>query len=139
VAGLSPATWPHGLPLAVAMALPFVVATWQRVAPTLLSVARILVTWLVFSLLATSISHGWDVLRPQVQTGSKREELRLVTESARDFLSAQWWTFTEELLKTTSGWYWVALGLALLIAAVRALLGVLRRRTAPARSAQPRS
>ncbi len=74
VAGLSPATWPHGLPLAVALALPFAVATWQRVAPTLLSVARILLTWLVFALLARSLSYGWDVLAPGMQAGSQRAE-----------------------------------------------------------------
>jgi hypothetical protein len=139
VAGLSPATWPHGLPVAVALALPFVVATWQRVAPTLLSVARILVTWLVFALLAASLRAGWDVLHPSMQAGSKRAELRLVGETSWDFLRTQWWNHSEELLKSTSGWFWVALGLAALVAAVRALLGVLRRRTAPARSAQPRS
>lgn len=139
VAGLSPATWPHGLPLAVALALPFVVASWQRVAPTLLSVARILVTWLVFSLLARSTSYGWDVLHPSMQAGSKREELRLVAESSWDFLRTQWWSYSEGLLRSTSGWLWVALGLAVLIAGVRALLGVLRRRTAPARRPQPRT
>jgi hypothetical protein len=139
VAGLSPATWPHGLPLALALALPFAVATWQRVAPTLLSVARILVTWLVFSLLAASLRVGWDVLHPNMQAGSKRAELRLVADAAWDFLRTQWWNHSEELLKSTTGWFWVALALAVLLAAVRALLGVLRRRTAPARSAQPRS
>ena len=139
VAGLSPATWPHGLPLAVALALPFVVASWQRVAPTLLSVSRILVTWLVFSLLARSVSYGWDVLHPHLQAGSKREELRLVAESSWNFLRTQWWSYSEGLLGSTRGWFWVALGLAVLIAGVRALLGVLRRRTAPARSPQPRT
>ncbi|MEO6413319.1 MAG: hypothetical protein ABIO48_12115 [Pedococcus sp.] len=139
VAGLSPATWPHGLPLALALALPFAVATWQRVAPTLLSVVRILLTWLVFSLLAASLRVGWDVLHPSMEAGSKRAELRLVTDSSWDFLRTQWWNHSQELLKSTSGWFWVALGLAVLVAAVRALLGVLRRRTAPARSGQPRS
>jgi hypothetical protein len=139
VAGLSPATWPHGLPLALALALPFAVATWQRVAPTLLSVVRILLTWLVFSLLAASLRVGWDVLHPSMEAGSKRAELRLVTDSSWDFLRTQWWNHSQELLKSTGGWFWVALGLAVLVAAVRALFGVLRRRTAPARSGQPRS
>ena len=134
VAGLSPATWPPGLPLAVALALPFMVATWQRVAPTLLGVARILGTWLVFSLLARSLSYGWDVLHPSMQAGSKRAELRLVAESSWDFLRTQWWNYSEALLRSTSGWFWVALVLAVLVAAARALLGVLRRRTAPART-----
>jgi hypothetical protein len=134
VAGLSPATWPHGLPLAVALALPFAVATRQRVAPTLIGVARVLVTWLVFSLVAASLRVGWDVLHPHMQAGSKRAELRLVARSAWDFLRTQWWNHSEDLLKSTTGWFWVALALAVLVAAGRALLGALRRRTAPARS-----
>ena len=133
VAGLSPATWPHGLLLAVALALPFAVATLQRVAPTLLSVARILLTWLVFSLLARSLSHGWDVLHPRMNVGSKRGELRLVAESSWDFLRTQWYSYSESLVRSTSGWLLVALVLAVLVAATRALLGGLRRRTTPAR------
>ena len=134
VAGLSPATWPHGLPLAVALALPFAVATWQRVAPTLLSVARILLPWLVFSLVARSLSYGWDVLHPRMQAGSKHEEVRLVAEASWEFLRTQWWSHSEDLLRSTSGWFLVALVLGVLVAAARALLGGLRRRTAPARS-----
>ena len=134
VAGLSPATWPHGLPLALALALPFAVATWQRVAPTLLSVARILLTWLAFALLAASLRVGWDVLHPSMGAGSRRAELRLVVDAAWDFLRTQWWNHSEDLLRTTSGWLLVALVLAMLVAAARALLGGLRRRTAPARS-----
>ena len=132
VAGLSPATWPHGLLLAVALALPFAVATVQRVAPTLLSVARILLTWLVFALLARSVGYGWDVLHPGLQAGSKREEIRLVAEASWDFLRTQWWNYSESLVRSTSGWLLFALVLAVLIAATRALLGGLRRRTAPA-------
>ncbi len=134
VAGLSPATWPDGLPLAVALALPFVVATWQRVAPTLLSVARILVTWLVFALLGRSLSQGWDILHPHLQAGSKRAELRLVTDASWEFLRTQWWHQTEILLRATAGWFWVALVLAVLVAASRALTTGRNRRSAPASS-----
>lgn len=133
VAGLSPATWPHGLLLAVALALPFGVATVQRVAPTLLSIARILLTWLVFALLARSLSHGWDVLHPGLGAGSLRAEGRLVAEASWDFLRTHWWDYSQSLVRSTSGWLLVALVLAVLIAATRALLGGLRRRTTPAR------
>ena len=139
VAGLSPATWPHGLPVAVALALPFVVATWQRVAPTLLSVARILVTWLVFALLASSLSHGWDVLHPRLQAGSKRAELRLVADASWDFLRTQWWNHSEALLRSTAGWFWVALALAVLVAAARTLTGGWKRRSASAGSSRSSS
>lgn len=132
VAGLSPATWPHGLLLAVALALPFAVATVQQVAPTLLSVARILLTWLVFNLLARALGYGWDVLHPGLQAGSLRAEARLVAEAAWDFLRTQWWSYSESSVRSTGGWFLVALVLAALIAAARALLGGLRRRSAPA-------
>jgi hypothetical protein len=136
VAGLSPATWPHGLPVAVALALPFAVASWQKVAPTLLSVARILVTWLVFALLARSLSYGWDVLHPGLQAGSKRAELRLVADASWEFARTQWWNHTEALLRSTAGWFWVALVLAVLVAAARVLIGRWNRRSAPASRAR---
>lgn len=139
VAGLSPATWPHGLPVAVALALPFVVATWQKVAPTLLSVARILVTWLVFALFASSLSHGWDVLHPRLQAGSKRAELRLVADSSWDFARTHWWDHTEALLRSTAGWFWVALVLAVLVAAARVLISGWNRRSTPASSTRTTS
>ncbi|NYG06607.1 hypothetical protein BJ986_001094 [Phycicoccus badiiscoriae] len=135
-AGLSPATWPHGLPLAVALALPFAVASVQRVAPTLLGVGRVLLTWLVFALVARSISAGWDTLHPGKKAGFKHEELPLVVRAAWGFLRTHWWSYSESLLRSTSGWFVVALVLAVLIAAARALLGGMRRRTASAQTAR---
>jgi TRAP-type C4-dicarboxylate transport system permease small subunit len=137
LAGLSPATWPHGLPVAVALALPFVVATWQKVAPTLLSVARILVTWLVLSLLAAACKAGWDILHPRMNTGSKRGTLKLVADASWDFLRTQWWDHSEALLRSTAGWFWVALVLAVLFAAARVLISGWKRRSAPARTTRP--
>ncbi len=127
VAGVSPATWPHGPVLALALALPFAVATWHRVAPTLLSVLRVLLTWLVLALVARSVSYGWDLLHPGMSLGSKRAELRLVGEAMADFVRTQWWTSSEQLLRSTAAWFWVALGLALVIAGGRALVGRRRR------------
>lgn len=132
VAGLSPATWPHGIPLAVALALPFAVATWQRVAPTLLGIARILSTWLAFALAAAALSHGWGVLHPRMNVGSRRGEARLVLESAWDFVRTQWWHHSQTLLGRQVVWFWVAAALALVIVTVRTLTGGLSRRPAPA-------
>lgn len=139
VAGLSPATWPHGILLAVALALPFVVATWTRVAPTLLSVLRILLTWLVASLLARACSHGWEVLHPQLQAGSKRAEIRLVAESAWDYLRSSWWVSTEHQLDRYAAWFWVALALAVAIALARAVTTGVRRRRPAATPSRPGS
>lgn len=133
VAGLSPATWPHGIPLAVALALPFAVATWQRVAPTLLSVARILATWLVFALAAAALSRGWDALHPKMGVGSRRGEARLVADSAWDYVRTQWWQHSQNLLHDFVQWFWVAAALAVVIVTVRALTGGLSGRSAPGR------
>ena len=127
VAGLSPATWPHGLVLAVALALPFAVASWTAVAPTLLAVARVLLAWLVAGVLVRSAGAGWDVLHPRMDVGSKRGELRLVAEAAWEHAATSWWQDVRSLLSDTVPWFWVALVLAVLVAAARALTGQLRR------------
>lgn len=139
VAGLSPATWPHGAPLAVALALPFAVATWERVAPTVLSVLRVLVTWLVAALLASACRYGWDVLHPRMGVGSRRGEARLVSEAAWDFARTQWWTASEAMLRSQAGWFWVAAALAVAIAAARALTSGGRRRSPAAPTSRPGS
>jgi len=131
VAGVSPATWPHGMPLAVALALPFAVATWQRVATTLPSVAGMLVTWLVAGLAATALSRGWDVLHPQMDVGSRRGEARLVVDAAWGYARTQWWQHTQHLLGDHVQWFWVAAALAVVIVTVRALTGGLSSRSAP--------
>jgi hypothetical protein len=123
VAGLSPATWPHGAVLAVALAMPFAVATWRQVAPTLLSVVAVLGVWLVCSVLARALSYGWDALHPQMSLGSKRAEMRAVGEAAWDFLRTQGWHYCETLLRATQPWLLVALVLAVLVVAGRGILG----------------
>lgn len=123
VAGLSPATWPHGAVLAVALALPFMVATWRMAAPTLLSVAGVLLVWLATSAMARALSYGWDTLRPQLPGGSKQAELRAVGNAAWDFLRTQGWDYCETLLRTTGPWLLVALVMAVLVVAGRGILG----------------
>jgi hypothetical protein len=139
VSGLSPATWPHGLPLAVALALPFVVASWQRVAPTVLGVARILVVWLLSALLARSISHAWDLVHPATKSGSTPNEIRLVAQAGWKFMRTQWWAFTQTSLGHMVGWLWVAAVLALLIAATRAITSGARHRSPDGSSSRPGS
>ena len=132
VAGLTQATWPTGAALAVALALPFAVATWERAAPTLVSVLRLLVTWLVVSLAAMALRHGWDVLHPGMHAGSKRNELRLVAEAAWEFLRTQWRTAAEALLAAHAPWFWTAAVLALLVVGVRVVAGLVGGRASPA-------
>jgi hypothetical protein len=139
VAGLSPATWPHGLPVAVALALPFVVASWQKVAPTVLSLVRILLTWLVFALGARALREGWNVLHPQMQAGSKRAELRLGADGWWGYGRRHWWVYPSELVAHTAGWLLVAAILALLVAATRAVTSGVRRRSRDGSSSRPGS
>ncbi|HEV7146741.1 MAG TPA: hypothetical protein VGN48_07050 [Pedococcus sp.] len=127
VAGLSPATWPHGLPLAVALALPFGVASWQRVAPTLLAIARILLTWLVFGLLAAAVSHGWRVVHFGSAAGTRVHQLGLVTTTAWAFAKSQWWTLSQQSLSHQVGWFWVAAIFAVLVVAARVVTSGARR------------
>jgi hypothetical protein len=131
VAGLTQATWPTGAALAIALALPFAVASWERVAPTLVSVLRLLVTWLVVSLSAVALRHGWDVLHPGMQAGSKRNELRLVADAAWDFLRTQWRTTAEGLLAAHTPWFWTAGALALTVVGVRVVAGLVSGRVSP--------
>ena len=137
VAALTQATWPTGAALAVALALPFAVATWDRVAPTLWAVAGVLLLWLVTSLGAQALRHGWDILHPQMNVGSKRGELRLVLEAAWRWLQNQWQHAATDLLAGHVGWFWVAAALAVLLVVVRVAARPLRRRLAPGGAAGP--
>ncbi|MGO4341128.1 hypothetical protein [Pedococcus sp. 2YAF34] len=128
VAGLSPATWPRGLALALALALPFAVATWQRVAPTLLSLVRLVLTWLVFALLGRALSYGWDLVRPGGGGVPVGQQARSVADAAWDFVRTQWWTHSQALLTSSTRWYVAAAVLALVVVALRVGRGVLRRR-----------
>jgi hypothetical protein len=108
VAGLSPASWPTQAAVAVALALPFAGATWQRVAPTILSVVRLALTWLLFALLARALEYGWDVLRPGTGGGlTVGEQARRVAEPAWDFARTQWWTYSQTQLRELLPWLWI--------------------------------
>lgn len=128
LAGTTPAGW-DGVLLAVALALPIVLATKDRVAPTIFGVLRVLVTWLGFSVLALALRYGWDVLRPGA-AGGPSEQARQVGDAAWDFLRTQWWTASEALLRSHTVWFWVALALAMLIATARAMRAMESRETA---------
>jgi hypothetical protein len=131
VAGLTQASWPTGAVLAVALALPFAVASWERAAPTLLSVTRLLLTWLVASVGALALRHGWDVLHPGMQAGSKRNELRLVAEAAWDFVRTQWRPAAEALLGAHVPWFWAAAALALVVVGAKVVAGLVTGRASP--------
>jgi hypothetical protein len=143
VAGLSPASWPTEAAVAVALALPFAVATWQRVAPTVLGVVRLALTWLLFALLARALSYGWDVLRPGTGGGLTLWQLaRRVAEPAVDFVRTQWWTWSEIRLQQLVPWLWLTAVSAVVLVAGRVALAEVvaaRRRKAAALDGEPTS
>jgi hypothetical protein len=137
VAGLTPATWPTEAAVAVALALPFAVATWQRAAPTILSMARLAVTWLIFALLARGLGYGWDVVRPGAGGQSLREQARRVAEPAWDFVRTQWWAYSQTQLHALLPWLWLTAAVAVVLVAARVLVAratAARRRRAAAHS-----
>ncbi len=129
VAGLSPTTWPSGLALALALALPFAVATWQRVAPTVLSLVRLVLTWLVLALGARALSYVWDLVRPGSGDVPVGRQARTVGDASWDFARTQWWTYSEAVLASSARWFVTAAVLAVVIVVLRAGRSGLRRRT----------
>ena len=119
VAGLSPATWPQEAAVAVALALPFAVATWQRVAPTILGITRLLLTWLVFALLARALQYGWELVRPGAGGRELGDQARLVAHQSWDFVRTQWWTYSEIVLRGLVHWLWLTAVVAAVLVAVR--------------------
>jgi hypothetical protein len=97
------------------------------------------VTWLVFALLAASLRHGWAVLHPHLQAGSRRGELSLVLQASWHYLSTQWWAFSQHALGQQVGWFWIAAVLAVLIVAARVLTSGSRRRSPAGSSSRPGS
>jgi hypothetical protein len=139
MAGLSPATWPHGPLLAVALALPFAAVTLKRVVTGLKGALWVLATWLVTSLLARALSYGWAVLRPGAHGDSLRDELTRVLSASGDFLRDQWWRYTEALLQDTLVWLVVGAVLGAVLLAGRSLLAATSgaRRRSPVDSTPP--
>lgn len=126
VAGLSPATWSRGPLLAVAVALPFWVATADRVAPTILAVARVVVTWLVAVVVSVGLYAGFGALR----VGALADPATAAPVVGRAFVDH----VREQGLETVrtapqiyTGWIWVAVALA--VAFVLAATLLKRRRS----------
>ena len=137
VAGLTPASWPTEAAVAVALALPFAVATWQRVAPTIVAVVRLVVTWLLFALLARALGYGWDVVRPGAGGLTLRDQARRVGEPAWDFVRTQWWTYSETQLHLLLPWLWLTAVVAAAVVGTRVVTA--RGRAARRREATTRS
>ena len=126
LAGLSPATWSRGPLLAVAVALPFWAATSDRVAPTVLAVVRVVLTWLVAVVLSTSLWAGFGALTE----GALAEPVaaaRVVGSGFVDHVRAHALETVRAAPQVYTSWIWVAGALAVALVLVAALL---RRRRA---------
>ena len=119
VAGLTPATWPHGALAAVALALPFTVASWQRVAPTVIGLLRVVVTYLVAGLLAAAVDQGWNAIPAAAGGPSFRDQLRAFFTRAWDHLQAHAGDVTTDLLGDVASWLWLTVVVAVVIVVVR--------------------
>ncbi|MFC7487212.1 hypothetical protein ACOCJ7_00255 [Knoellia sp. CPCC 206453] len=127
VAGLSPATWGRGPLLAVAVALPFWIASKDRVAPTILALVRVVVTWLGAVLIAIGLRAGWFKLSPGVLGDDPLEAAKVVGSEFVKYLRENWSDIVEASARAYTGWIWLAVVLAIAFVVAAAL--VKRQRT----------
>lgn len=113
VAGLSPATWGRGPLLTVAVALPFWVASKDRLAPTILAVVRVVLTWLFAVLIAVGLHAGWSKLRPGVLGDDPLEAAKVVGREFVTYLRSQWSEIVEASARAYTDWIWLAVVLAI--------------------------
>ena len=126
VAGVSPATWPDGPLVAVALLLPFVGAPLRQMAGAAGLALGVMVTWLVAQLASGSLRAGWDALQGGLQRDRVGEGLVTVGTAAADHVVAEgldttWWLLADNTL------WWVTAA-----AAVLALVGIAATRAARA-------
>lgn len=121
VIGLSPATWGRGLLLAVAVALPFWAATADRVAPTVLAVVRVLVTWLAASVVAVSLQQGFSKV-PVGGLAEPAEAARTVGQGFVDVVRNRGLEIVEAAARAYTGWIWLAVVLAIALVVARTAL-----------------
>ncbi|GAA4118705.1 hypothetical protein GCM10022415_18030 [Knoellia locipacati] len=128
VSGLSPATWSRGVVLAVAVALPFWVATSDRVAPTILAVVRVVLTWLLAVVVSISLYAGFGALKVGAladPAGAAPVVGRAFVDNVRD----NGLEIARTAPQVYTGWIWLAVVLAIAFVVVATAL---KRRRAPA-------
>jgi len=129
VSGLSPATWSRGVVLAVAVALPFWVATSDRVAPTVLAVVRVVLTWLLAVVVSISLWAGFGALKVGALAdpgGAAPVVARAFVDNVRD----NGLDIVRTAPRVYTGWIWLAVVLAVVL--VVAATALKRRRAAKA-------
>ncbi|CAN7205527.1 hypothetical protein [Knoellia sp. LjRoot47] len=121
VAGLSPATWSRGLLLAIAVALPFWAATADRVAPTILAVVRVVLTWLAAVVVSTSLWIGFSGLRAG-ELADPGKAAPVVGRGFVDHVREHGLEIVRTAPQVYTGWIWVAVVLAVLLVVTATVL-----------------
>lgn len=128
VAGLSPAMWTRGPLLAVAVALPFWAATSDRVAPTILAVVRVVLTWLVAVVVSVGLQMGFSRV-PVGGLAKPADAARTVGQGFVDTVRDRGLEVAEAAARTYTSWIWLAVVLAIVFVVLAQLL-TRRRATA---------
>ena len=121
VAGLSPAMWTRGPLLAVAVALPFWAATSDRVAPTILAVVRVVLTWLVAVVVSVGLQMGFSRV-PVGGLAKPADAARTIGQGFVDTVRGRGLEIAEAAARTYTSWIWLAVVLAIAFVVLAQLL-----------------
>ena len=133
VAGLTPAAWPDGPVIALALVLPFVGVPLRRLGGTAGGALGVLVAWLVAELPSRGLRAGWDALQGGLPRDQVADGLATVGRAGVDHLGAEGLEAVLNLLRENTVWFLVAAVAALALVAVA---GVQAARVARARRAR---
>ena len=132
VAGLTPATWPDGPVLAVALALPFVVAAPRQLGAALGRSVGVLVAWLAAEVVSSALGAGWDALQGGLDPHRLGDGLATVGRGAWGFVEAKGTDTVTGLLGDNTPWLVVGLVAALVLGSVQAARAIRAARQARA-------
>ena len=130
VAGLTPATWPDGPVLAVA--LPFAAAPPRQLGAALGRSVGVLVVWLAAEVISSALGAGWDALQGGLDPHRLGDGLATVGRGAWGFVEAEGGDAVTGLLGDNTTWLVVGLVAALVLGSVQAVRAIRAARQARA-------
>ncbi|GEM_PF-3650325 len=126
LAGVSPSSWPHVPLLAVAVALPFWLATRDRVAPTLWAVVRAVLAYVVARVVAAAFTAGW-VSGTKAGLEPAQDLAQRVATATWDTVRHKGFDTAQTALTTHTSWIWCGIVLAVWLVVARVTRRVPRR------------
>ena len=132
VAGLTPATWPDGPVLAVALALPFAAPPPRQLGAALGRSVGVLVVWLAAEVISSALGAGWDALQGGLDPHRLGDGLATVGRGAWGFVEAEGGDAVTGLLGDNTTWLVVGLVAALVLGSVQAVRAIRAARQARA-------